>query len=433
MAERIDVLQLPDHSDRGPSGAERWLDRPDPDNPEIQIGCPASVRLSEGAPDSESWYAAEGTAAHWITELARINGVEASEYLGYSDEKMPDPRGGFFTCDQEMVDGCQSFLDYVNSLPGSVAFFEPKVTYFTWVEGDGFGTSDDIRIAEEQKSLTITMEDDEIVDIETDGVCYVTDFKYGKGVKVDCENNVQLMIYALGVWEMFGQIYEWTHFRLAVHQPRIDHVSEWVISVKDLLEWAENVLRPGAELTMEEDAPIRAGEWCRFCRVRMRCAERAKWILAFGLDNPMMDNYALAHMLPHLDTIRGWCNEIEQLAFKEVNGGAYVGGYYLGVGRGGNRQWRDTDEFERQRKNYKIKVGDAYAPRTPLSPAQFEKAHGKKHPMMKNVFSPPGKPKLSAPGSGDKPYGPDPENEFTDIEDGLADWYETAHEDDLLS
>ena len=132
-------------------------------------------------------------------------------------------------------------------------------------------------------------------------------------------------------------------------------------------------------------------------------------------------------MLPHLDVIRGWCNDIEAEAMKEVQGGAYVGGYYLGVGRGGNRAWKDPELAERQRKNYKIRVGDFYEKKM-ISPSQFEKKHGKTHPMMKNVVQPPGKPKLSAPDSGDKRYGPDSDTEFDEL-DGIEQWEQQAHED----
>ncbi len=413
MTDRIDILQLPDHSPRGPSAAERWLYRPDPETGEM-LGCPASVRLTEDLPDTESWYAAEGTAAHWISELCRVNDKPASEYLDYSDDKMPNPQGGNFTCDHEMVDGVQRFLDYVNSLPGSVALFEPKVTYFTWVPDDGFGTSDDIRID------------------ELEGVCYVTDLKYGKGVQVFVKNNIQLMVYALGIWEMFHDIYDWDTFKLAISQPRLDHIDEWEISVKDLLEWAEELLRPGAELTREEDAPINAGGWCRWCRLKARCRTRANWILSFGAgENQAMDNEALALMLPHLTAIRGWCNDVEGESMKEVQGGAYVGGYYLGGRRISKNTRRDNNRFEQQRKNYKIKVGEVYE-RVPISPAQFEKRFGKTHAMMGNVISPQGKPKLSAPNSGDKRYGPDSDTEFDDMPE-LADWEQQSFEDDLLS
>ena len=50
---------------------------------------------------------------------------------------------------------------------------------------------------------------------------HIIDLKLGKGVVVDAEQNVQLMIYGLGVLDMLGFLYEIDTVELTIVQPRI--------------------------------------------------------------------------------------------------------------------------------------------------------------------------------------------------------------------
>jgi hypothetical protein len=38
--------------------------------------------------------------------------------------------------------------------------------------------------------------------------------------------------------------------RLVIHQPRLEHLSEWDCSVADLVAWGETVVKPAAELAL---------------------------------------------------------------------------------------------------------------------------------------------------------------------------------------
>lgn len=378
------------HHPLGPSAAHRWLN------------CPGSVRLTAEIEDEQSMYSAEGHAAHYVSELCRKKGQPASEYLGYTDENMVWPDGKPIVCDQEMVDGVQYFLDYVNALPGE-PFYELRVSYSQWIPG-AFGTADDIRIAEP--------------------VCYVSDFKYGKGVQEWAEKNAQLMLYGAGTLEELEHLYEIEEFRLAIIQPRLDHVSEWSLTRKELLRWLRDVAAPGARETEEEHAEVKPGPWCQFCKIKLRCRERANWVLGVTDEaGPLFDNAELALVLPHLDAIRGWCNDMEQLAMSEIQKGSRVGDYKLVEGRS-NRSWRDEEKAIRALRNtYKLKVNDIQ-PRKLLSPPQLEKLVGKKHPIFQGdryVYKPQGRPKL-APGSDSRPsFEIDPQKEFDSVEFAESD------------
>lgn len=112
-------------------------------------------------------------------------------------------------------------------------------------------------------------------------VLHVIDFKYGKGVRVDAEGNPQLRLYALGALRMYALLYDIHTICTHIVQPRLDHYSTETISVDELTAWGETARAAAAE-TQREDAPLRAGDWCRFCKARIQCRARAAAFLSIG-------------------------------------------------------------------------------------------------------------------------------------------------------
>ena len=378
MAEmKPDELEL--HSPLGPSASERWLN------------CPGSVLLTKDMPDTSSEFAIEGTAAHLVSEWVRDENRPAKDYLGTEvPVHVEDGAVRHVVCDQEMVDGVQAFVDYVSQFDGE-SFHELRVHYDAWVP-DGFGTADDIRIA--------------------DGMCYLTDLKYGKGIQVYANRNPQLMMYALGVFQELGHLYEIDCFQLNIFQPRLDHIDECTLSCRDILLWAQQTVQPTAEIALKPDAPFKAGDWCQFCAAKHVCRTRQKAMFELTVgemsvldDEPsprdvmLMDNAELAEVLPYIDQIRKWCNDVEAQALSEIQKGHPVGDYKLVEGRS-IRAWKNDEEAEAAFRAGKVKVGDMFIKKL-WSPAQAEKVLGKGHPLIEaNVHKPPGKPKLAA---GDDP------------------------------
>jgi hypothetical protein len=203
------------------------------------------VLLVRGLADPSSVYAAEGTVAHTVSEWCRKQGVSAAKFRGQI-MKVDDYA---FTVDDEMIKSVDTFCNYVGELPG-LPFYEQRVSYEPWVPA-GFGTLDDGRL--------------------TDGLCIVTDFKHGKGIRVDAPHNTQLMLYGLGLYHRYRHLFDFDHFALGVVQPRRQHVDNWQISLKDLLKWADNVAKPIAAKALKPGAEIKAGEWCRFCPAKKTC------------------------------------------------------------------------------------------------------------------------------------------------------------------
>jgi len=173
------------HALLGASKAHRWM------------RCPGSIALEADLPDISSPHAEEGTRAH---ELAAII-LEAQIPWCPND------------WDADMIDYVRSYVDYVTrEAAGHHLLIEQRVDYSDVIGvPDSFGTSDAIILAGD----TIT----------------IIDLKYGMGVRVNAEENEQLMLYALGALETFGVTGNYTKAKLVIVQPRLDHISEWEVAI----------------------------------------------------------------------------------------------------------------------------------------------------------------------------------------------------------
>jgi hypothetical protein len=268
---KVHVVDIP-HSPLGPSASERWLN------------CSGSVLLTKDMPNPDSRYAAEGNAAHTLSEWCRVQQVDASIFRG----QILKVDNYEFEVNQEFIDGVNDFCEYVEQLPG-IPMYEVRVHYDAWVPA-GFGTMDDGRLGEK--------------------LAYVTDLKFGKGVQVWAEDNPQLKLYALGLYHDYRWLYEFDTFKLGVVQPRLNHIDEWEIRLPELLEWANDVVRPTAEIAMKPGAPLKAGDHCMFCPAKRVCKTRAKYLteVVYGgdfenLDAPgnealLLTNDEVARILP---------------------------------------------------------------------------------------------------------------------------------------
>ena len=234
MSEVIVIPPGP-HSVLGPSSAERWLE------------CGGGT----GGPTSE--YAAEGTAAHTLSEWVR-EGRPLSEFRG----KILKVGDYEFKVGKNMMDSVQTFVDTVNAEGPGVALTEELLGYEAIVPG-GFGTTDHARLR--------------------DGQSIVRDFKHGKGVVVPAKENPQLKLYALGTWFKYGWMYEIDSFLLAICQPRVRHFDSWEVKLGELLEWAYDVVRPRARLLLSGkiSGDLKAGPWCKFCGKKDSCSARAAY------------------------------------------------------------------------------------------------------------------------------------------------------------
>ena len=357
------------HAKRYPaSSSARW------------IGCPGSVRISEQCPseDSGSVYADEGTLAHEIAEIKLRIAIDKTVKASQLTKLSKDP---LWT--GEMDEATDFYRDVVLehlAAEGDDAelMIEQRVDFSEWVPG-GFGTSDAVIIGDD------TIE--------------IIDLKYGKGIRVDAPGNSQMRLYALGAFEIFGDLYDFEHVRTTIVQPRLDHVSSEEISVKDLLTWADEVVRPAAELAEQPDAPTHAGTWCRWCPGKAICRTRVEANLELArMDFKAPDLLSpdeIGEVLQKADALTQWAADVSAYALQQAIAGEHYAGWKLVEGRSVRKYADELKVAEAlQKAGYKEAV---LYERKLLGITAMEKLVGKKKltdTLGDLIIKPAGKPVL---------------------------------------
>ena len=359
------------HAKLSASGSHRWLN------------CLGSVEAEEGLKDKTSSAANEGTCAHELAELVLTRGGSCQDWVG-----KPLVENNEFIVTQEMADYIQEYVDFVKTLPGE-HYYEQRVDFSDWVP-EGFGTSD-------------------LITIGDDFICCV-DLKYGKGLKVDAENNPQAMLYALGAYAEYELTHDIQEVVIYIHQPRLDHISEWRISIEDLLKWGAWVVSQ-CEIIAEGNAPRTPGEkQCQWCKAKATCpalkSYTEKIIMAEfdELDAPpdptTLSPTQLRNILDAKKLIESWLSAVESHAKETLENGNDFPGFKLVEGRS-VRKWADESEAAETLTNL---LGEQAYEKKILTPAKAEKALGKakKAEIESLIIKPQGAPTL-APESDKRP------------------------------
>ena len=363
------------HARLSPSSAERW------------INCPGSVRLSEQCePDTGSSYAEEGTRAHALAEAFlrwTIEEIGREDYLETLEKIAPDG---------EMLEAVQFYGDTVMQLLQEAGrdaelAVEQELQLGQWVP-DGFGTSDAVILG--------------------DDLIHVIDFKYGKGIRVESEGNPQIRLYALGAWDKFSTLYDFKTVRMTIAQPRLDHVSTAEMSVKDLRVWGSTVVETAAHQTLEEDAKLSCGDWCRFCPAKILCRARAEANLELARmdfkEPDLLTDDEIGTVLQTAEQLRSWVKDVEGYALDEAVKGKHFSGWKLVRGRS-NRKYADTDKVAEKLKGEGFTDEQIYSAPELLGITAMEKLVGKtklSKLLGELLVKPEGKPTL-VPESDKRP------------------------------
>ena len=369
------------HAKLSSSASKRWL------------GCPGSVKLSEHYPNGSSIYADEGTIAHGMAEgmiskddkLVQKYEVEAAKFYG----EHPELNGTFL----EMKMILQPYVDYVfeeyaaqvHEDGAAQLMTEERVDLTEYIPG-GFGTSD--------------------VVILRQGRLHIIDLKYGKGVSVSAEDNPQLKLYALGTLARFDMLYDIEDVVMTIYQPRLDNVSTDTIKAKDLYAWGEEVIKPGAQLALSEDAPVHAGDWCQFCPARYDCKERARDAMELQkyLGQMVLSPEEIAEILGKIDRLIKFAEDIKDSALTKALDGEEIPGWKVVEGRSIRKYVGSEEEIVRQCEGAGYDQALLYE-RKLLTITNMEKLMGKKQfaeVLGAYVEKPEGKPTL-APESDKRP------------------------------
>ena len=296
------------HAVLSASSSERWLN------------CPPSARLCEAYEDKGSDYAAEGTDAHALCEfrLKQALGIPADdpiENLSWYNEEMEDCAAGYAAYVSELLETAKQ------TCADPVVMIEQRVDFSRWVK-EGFGTADCIVIA--------------------DGVLNICDYKNGQGCLVLADRNPQMMLYALGALEIFDGIYDIDTVRMTIYQPRKSNISVYEMDKADLYEWANSELTQKAQLAYEGQGSFSCGEWCRFCKAKAECRERAEANLAlarYEFQTPaLLADEEIADILGKVDVLTAWASDVKEYALQQAISGTAFPGWKLVEGRS-NRKY----------------------------------------------------------------------------------------------
>ncbi|KEF40447.1 Protein of unknown function (DUF2800) [Schinkia azotoformans MEV2011] len=327
------------------SASSRWL------------ACTPSVRLEEQFEETTCTYAEEGTLAHEIGELKlRKHFTEPMGQSTFTRRLNKFKKHELYQ--DEMLKHTDTYLEYLQSITlgmpvAPYVAVEKKIKYDAYAP-EGFGTVDCLIIGGD--------------------TLYVNDFKYGKGVPVQAEDNPQLKLYALGAYLEYSFLYPIKNVSLAIIQPRLDSISEWTCPIEYLLEWGESI-KPIAQKAFNGEGEFIPGEHCKFCRAKAQCRARAEEFSALAdftnLKPPLLSNEEVGQMLVKGQHIKSWVEALKEYALGECLKGNEIAGWKAVEGRG-SRDYVNIDVAFKHLKENGIDDALLYE-RTPLTVAKLEK------------------------------------------------------------
>lgn len=302
-----------EHAKLSASGSSRW------------INCPGSIVLESSFGEKESEYAEEGRLAHSVAELKLTKyfkkGIGPKKFKSAMDEFKKSPYWN-----KSMDDYTDDYFEFVKEKALSYpdrpfVDVELRVDYSN-VAPEGFGTCDCVMIHGNELSII--------------------DLKYGTGVKVDAKDNSQLMLYALGVYNMYSIIYGIKTVSMTIVQPRLNHFDTHTISIEELLAFGERV-KPIAQEAYTGSDRLAVGDHCKFCKAKSKCRARAESMFKPVKENvlPVIDkkpgelltSQEIGELLIKLDGVVDWIKSLEAEGLAEALAGNEVTGFKLVEGR----------------------------------------------------------------------------------------------------
>lgn len=349
------------HAAFSPSSAKRVID------------CPASFKACQGEPDNTSFAAVEGTIAHYIHEQTLLDALNGSGLI--TPEKFEGMRPVQFLPSDELSEqewatipdtqGRDPDSDYHWTSSDSEKLWE-SINWCLAIKGEHY--------VEQRVNISLYTPipeqfgtSDHFVIEEGTGTLYVSDLKWGKGVKVFAKKNYQGILYALGVIEEWDWLYGFDKVVIRIAQPRLDHFDVWETTAAELREVGRYILERFT-LALDPNAPFNpTEEACKFCAFKAKCpalAQRAQE-LALGMfddldaeiaapalrDWPLsapsvkeMTPDEIAGVLCHYDLVHDFLEAVKAQATHMILHGQPVPGWKLVEGKA-NRFVKDKDGF----------------------------------------------------------------------------------------
>ena len=396
------------HSRCSPSGSSQWMT------------CTASIGFVESLiaagkikANTTSEAAEEGTGAHELLEKCRNTGKPPEAFRGKTFNG--------FIADTEMIDAVDNALTYLHLIEAEC--LEPEchselMVPLPWIDGKGHI--------------------DEVILDRMMGVLHVFDYKHGKGVFVDVEENTQLGLYALGALAHFCLDLSSTEVILHIGQPRClkaghSTMRSWEASPA----WLASLIFDSAEAYNRIDdgkGVFNPGDkQCYWCDARNHCEARAKFMFEeAGADfdefidtgevtlpcKDVLEPDMLAKIMNVAPQLQSFLKGVVERSNEILLNGGTIPGFKLVVGQS-TRKWKDEKRLITALKKYKLKPMDYMSEPKILGLGAIEKLVPKeerKDFMDKHTVKPEGKPTM-VPETDPRPPVSGAADDFEDLLD----------------
>lgn len=353
-----------DHALLSPSAAKKWL------------GCPAALACEFGIPNESGAAAVNGTAMHAMAEviLARLIKGDKADATPYKAshvlnngkgpiKALAAPMKGAVLITDDFVNQVDKYVDYCRPIIDAAELVEVESRVnltrilHPGVEVDGkplatFGTADLVAI--------IKLSDGSYMLI-------VGDLKTGRH-RVSAKENKQMMLYALGLLQVYKRLHDITAVRLVIFQPYAGGADEWDVTPEALEQFGKfaqtralkaiDAFQRGKKGLKPADFRPSADS-CQWCRFSEKCQAKRK-VATSGVDFAVVsDETPLEMSVDHLKMewdklplMRQHIADIEKAMYAALMCGEQVEGLKLVEGRPGNRSWRDEAALEEFKVNH---------------------------------------------------------------------------------
>lgn len=341
--------------------------------------CPGSVREEEKYSDKSSEASIDGTGSHVLLEMVlkapRKPGGSfspVSDFIGQTIGKGHEDKPEGWVVDKYRANRVQIAVDYIGERIDEISEIHGPVNISVEVKvnpGKPFGRSDWWGTCD----VTLWTADGfflEVIDYK-DGFIYVHEFTsqlvgYAHGMKylVDPQNVPS----------------DSEKIRKTIIQPKVSNPIRFIEgSAKENFMFAHE-LYLAAKKTDAADAPLIAGDHCRWCCHKLNCNARNQIAVA-AINGPVcpadMSPEQLASANDAVPMISSLIESIEKETFQRIDSGVYVPGYTVTSGRPPHPVWKDDEEAmdtlkgmrmkEKERGNLKV-ITPTAALKLPLTP-----------------------------------------------------------------
>lgn len=289
-----------------------------PSKSSIYFTCPASTKFFEMFQDEPGPEAIYGTEAHTLGETLLRQSLHLSDFENNEIKSVEQVINDLTKYDDEMQKLAEGYANKVLSLIESerkrigqdpIVFIEETLNMEWLVEGM-IGTLD--------------------LGIIADDVMTVIDLKTGRS-RVDSwiakddgkkEPNSQIGLYALGLYHNIGKLYPIKKVRLIIVQERINNISEYELTLEEMLDWEKDVVVPAIKKTLEPKPIAVPNKGCKWCPGKHVCVARKNASLELFEKSPkeveLLSDDDIEELLPKMDELIKFAEDIKAYALKRL-------------------------------------------------------------------------------------------------------------------